>query len=37
MKKTIIAALLFSVTAVIMISGCEKTDYQHPMHRNGTK
>lgn len=37
MKKTIIAALLFSAAAVLMLSGCEKTDYQHPMHRNGSK
>jgi len=37
MTKTALAAFLLSVAAVIMISGCEKTDYQHPMHRNGTK
>ncbi len=36
MKKLLLLTLtLLSIASTF--SGCEKPDYQHPMHRNGSK
>ena len=35
--KRIIASILLLLSIGAVFSGCEKTDYQHPMHRNGSK
>ncbi|GEM_PF-2972537 len=35
--KVTLMTLLLSLSSVMMLGGCEKTDYQHPMHRNGSK
>lgn len=29
--------LLLGIGLMTLFTGCEKTDYQHPMHRNGSK
>ncbi len=33
--KPFILALLVTIGALTMFSGCEKPDYQHPGHRSG--
>lgn len=35
MKKMLFVMLLIVVS--LGISACERNDYQHPMHRNGSK
>jgi len=35
--RKIILSILLLLSVGAVLSGCEKTDYQHPMHRNGTK
>ena len=34
MRVIVLVSLILSTT---IFSGCERNDYQHPMHRNGTK
>lgn len=35
MKTAVLTLILIAVG--ISMSACEKNDYQHPMHRNGSK
>ncbi len=35
--KTTLFLVLLSASSAFLFSGCEKPDYQHPMHRNGSK
>jgi len=35
MKTFLVVIVLLGVG--LSISGCERNDYQHPMHRNGSK
>ena len=35
MKKIFLTVIL--ITLGLGISACERNDYQHPMHRNGSK
>jgi len=35
--KKITLALLFSFGAALFFGGCDKPDYQHPLHRTGDK
>ena len=35
MKKIVLSIML--ILAGLAMSACERNDYQHPMHRNGSK
>ena len=35
MKKMVFVLVLIAVA--LGVSACERNDYQHPMHRNGSK
>jgi len=34
--KTLILGLLITF-GTLLLNGCERADYQHPMHRNGNR
>ncbi len=35
LKKFLLLNVL--ILTIVSLSGCERNDYQHPMHRNGSK
>lgn len=35
--KAIIVSLILVFGAMTLFTACERNDYQHPMHRNGSK